>query len=145
VPTRRGSHGLRVTKAGEFYRNVLAKNRSARACLSRKLKSEGPSDPRPHWRRSRRLQGGNHVKGENLSKAKTLKGGLAGAAALLMLSACVSPDEVADLDRRVSTLESQVTAAQSRAAAAETRASLLEMAANQCAATCQDVRARLPR
>jgi hypothetical protein len=39
-----------------------------------------------------------------LSKAKTLKGGLAGAAALLMLSACVSPDEVADLDRRVSTL-----------------------------------------
>jgi hypothetical protein len=79
------------------------------------------------------------------SKAKTLKGGLAGAAALLMLSACVSPDEVADLDRRVSTLESQVTAAQSRAAAAETRASQLEMAANQCAATCQDVRARLPR
>ena len=79
-----------------------------------------------------------------MSKAKTLKIGLAGAAALLMLSA-VSPDEVADLDSRVSTLEDQVAAAQSRASAAEARASQLEAAANQCTATCQDVRARLPR
>ena len=80
-----------------------------------------------------------------MSKAKTLKIGLAGAAALLMLSACVSPDEVADLHSRVSTLEDQVAAAQSRASAAEARASQLEAAANQCTATCQDVRARLPR
>jgi hypothetical protein len=80
-----------------------------------------------------------------MSKAKTLEVDLAGAAAQLMLSACVSPDEVADLDRRVSILEDQVTAAQSRAAAAEARASQLETAANQCAATCQDVWARLPR
>jgi hypothetical protein len=80
-----------------------------------------------------------------MSKARILKFGLTGAAALLMLSACVSPDEVADLDRRVSTLEDQVTAAQSRAAAAESRASQLETVANRCAATCQDVRARLPQ
>jgi hypothetical protein len=80
-----------------------------------------------------------------MSKAKTLKVGLLGAAALLMLSACVSRDEVDDLDRRVSTLEDQVTAAQSRASAAEARASELEAAANQCTAVCQDVRARLPR
>jgi hypothetical protein len=80
-----------------------------------------------------------------MPKARILKFGLAGAAALLMLSACVSPDEVADLDSRVSTLEDQVTAAQSRAAAAESRASQLETVANQCAATCRDVRARLPQ
>ena len=80
-----------------------------------------------------------------MSKAEILKVGLAGAAAVLMLSACVSRDEVENLDERVSTLESQVTSAQSRAAAAEARASQLETAANQCAATCQDVRARLPR
>jgi hypothetical protein len=80
-----------------------------------------------------------------MSKAKTLTVGLAGAAALLMLSACVSPDEVADLDRRVSTLEDQVTAAQSRAAAAETRASQLESASNMCTDACQEVRARLPQ
>jgi outer membrane murein-binding lipoprotein Lpp len=80
-----------------------------------------------------------------MSKAKTLKVGLAGAAALLMLSACVSRDEFDSLDERVSTLESQVTAAQSRAAAAEARASQLEAAANMCTNTCQEVRARLPR
>jgi hypothetical protein len=80
-----------------------------------------------------------------MSKAKILKLGLAGAAALLMLGACVSPDEVADLDRRVSTLEDQVTAAQSRAAAAEARASQLESASNMCTDTCQEVRAMLPR
>ena len=44
-----------------------------------------------------------------MSKAKTLKVGLAGAVALLMLSACVSRDEFDSLDTRVSTLESQVT------------------------------------
>jgi outer membrane murein-binding lipoprotein Lpp len=82
---------------------------------------------------------------ETMSNARTLKVGLAGAAALLMLSACVSPDQVDNLDRRVSTLESQVATAQSRASAAEARASQLETAANQCTATCQDVRARLPR
>jgi outer membrane murein-binding lipoprotein Lpp len=77
-----------------------------------------------------------------MSKAAILKVGLAGGAALLMLSACVSRDEFDGLDTRVSTLESQVTAAQSRAAAAETRASQLEAAANTCTATCQDVKVR---
>ena len=80
-----------------------------------------------------------------MSKARSLKFGLAGAATLLMLSACVSQEEVANLDDRVSTLEDQVAAAQSRAVAAEARASQLETTANQCAATCQDVMARLPR
>jgi hypothetical protein len=82
---------------------------------------------------------GTHV------ESKTLKVGLAGAAALLMLSACVSPDEVASLDRRVSTLESQVTAAQSRASAAEARGSQLEAAADRCTATCQDATVRADR
>ena len=80
-----------------------------------------------------------------MSKVRALKVALAGAAALLTLSACVSPDEVASLDRRVSTLEDQVTAAQSRSAAAESRASQLETAANLCTNSCQEVRARLPR
>ena len=71
-------------------------------------------------------------------KAKTLKVGLVGAAALLMLSACVSPDEVASLDQRVSTLESRIGAAEGRAQAAEA-------AAGQCTATCQDVEARSQR
>jgi hypothetical protein len=73
-----------------------------------------------------------------MSKAKTLKVGLAGAVALLMLSACVSPDEVASLDRRVGELES-------RASAAEARASQLEAASNQCTATCQNAQARAER
>ena len=77
-----------------------------------------------------------------MSKAKILKSGLMGAAALLMLSACASRDDVSSLDRRVSTLESQVTAAQNRASAAETRASQLEAATNQCTSTCQSARAR---
>jgi hypothetical protein len=80
-----------------------------------------------------------------MSKAKALKIGLTGAAALLMLSACVSPDQVSDLDRRVSTLEDQVTAAQSPAAAAEARASQLATTANLCTDTCQNVRAMLPK
>jgi outer membrane murein-binding lipoprotein Lpp len=80
-----------------------------------------------------------------MSKTKTLTVGLAGAAALLMLGACVSPDEVASLDRRVSTLESWADSAESRANAAEARASQLEAAANQCTATCQDVEARTER
>jgi hypothetical protein len=73
-----------------------------------------------------------------MSKTRTGKLGLTAAAALLMLSACVSPDEVASLDRRVGDLES-------RANAAEARASQLEAAANQCTATCQDVEARAER
>jgi hypothetical protein len=71
-------------------------------------------------------------------KAKTLRVGLAGAAALLMLSACASRDEVTGLDRRVAALES-------RANAAEARASQLEASANQCTTTCQDVQARTER
>jgi hypothetical protein len=67
-----------------------------------------------------------------------LKLNLAGAAALLMLGACVSPDEVSSLDSRVGALEN-------RADAAEARASQLEAAANQCTATCQDVEARAER
>jgi hypothetical protein len=83
-----------------------------------------------------------------VSKAKTLGVGLAGAVALLMLSACVSPDHVADLDRRVSTLESQVTAArQSRASAAVARtamrdqlsAQVLEGCDSELAQYCADV------
>jgi Cysteine rich repeat len=83
-----------------------------------------------------------------MSKAKTLEVGLAGAAALLMLSACVSPDEVASLDRRVSTLESQVTAArQSRASAAvagaamrdQLSAQVLEGCSSELAQYCADV------
>ena len=72
-----------------------------------------------------------------MSKAKILS--------LLMLSACVSPDEVASLDRRVPTLEDQVAAAQSRASAAEARSSQLEAAADRCTATCQDAKARAER
>jgi BMFP domain-containing protein YqiC len=70
--------------------------------------------------------------------SKTLKVGLAGAAALLMLSACASRDEVSGLDRRVSALESRVNAAEARATQAET-------AANQCTTTCQDVQTRTER
>jgi len=72
-----------------------------------------------------------------MSKTRMLKVGLAGAA-LLMLSACVSPDEVGDLDDRVGALESRLTTA-------EARASQLEAAANQCIATCEDVEARTER
>jgi peptidoglycan hydrolase CwlO-like protein len=77
-----------------------------------------------------------------MSKAKTIKAALAGAAALLMLSACASRGDIESLDSRVSTLESKVTAAQNRASAAETRASQLETAANQCTSSCQSARAR---
>jgi hypothetical protein len=93
-----------------------------------------------HTRRSRRLQGGNDVESED---SQGRPGECRRPAELL--SACVLPEEVDDLDRRVSTLEDQVTAAQSRAAAAESRASQLETAANLCTNTCQEVRARLPR
>ncbi len=64
----------------------------------------------------------------------TLKIGVAGAA-LMMLGACVSPDEVSSLDTRVGDLER-------RLAAAEARNSQLEAAANQCTATCEGVEAR---
>jgi hypothetical protein len=73
-----------------------------------------------------------------MSQARTVKAGVAGAAALFMLSACVSPDEVSNLDRRVSALESQANAA-------EARASQFEAAANQCTATCQGAEARVQR
>jgi hypothetical protein len=80
---------------------------------------------------------GDH-KEETMSKAKTLKIGLAGAAALLMLSACVSPDEVSSLDSRVGALENQVSSM-------EARSSQLEAAANQCTATCEEMEARTQR
>ena len=73
-----------------------------------------------------------------MSKTKTFMVGLAGTAALFMLSACVSPDEISNLDRRVGELES-------RANAAEGRASQLEAAANQCTTTCQGTQARTER
>ena len=73
-----------------------------------------------------------------MSRTGTIKAGLAGAAALLMLSACVSPDEVASLNNRVSALESRV-------AAAETKANQADAAASQCTTTCQDVEARTQR
>jgi hypothetical protein len=59
-----------------------------------------------------------------------------------MLGACVSPDQVASLDRRLSTLESRAEAAESRVSAAEARANQLQAAANQCNATCEAVEAR---
>ena len=73
-----------------------------------------------------------------MSKARFVGAGLSVAAALLTLSACVSPDEVASLDQRVGTLESRLTAAEARA----TRA---EAAANQCTATCQGVEEKTER
>ena len=73
-----------------------------------------------------------------MSNTGAIKAALAGAAALLMLSACVSPDEVSSLDTRVGELESRLNAA-------EARSSQLEAAANQCTATCQDVEARSQR
>jgi F0F1-type ATP synthase membrane subunit b/b' len=73
-----------------------------------------------------------------MSKATTIKVGLAGAAALLMLSACASHDAVSSLDDRVAALESRLDAADSRVTQAEA-------AANQCTTTCQDVEARAER
>ena len=73
-----------------------------------------------------------------MSRKGVVRAGLTVAAALVMLSACVSPDEVASLDDRVGELER-------RADAAEARASQLEAAANQCTATCQEVEARTER
>jgi uncharacterized protein YcfL len=73
-----------------------------------------------------------------MSKAQAWKTGLTVTAALLMLGACVSPDEVSSLDNRVAALESRVNAAEARATAAET-------AASQCTTTCQDVQARTQR
>jgi len=78
------------------------------------------------------------AKEETMSNTGAIKVVLAGAAALLMLSACVSPDEVSSLDTRVGELESRLNAA-------EARSSQLEAAANQCTATCQDVEARTQR
>jgi hypothetical protein len=69
-----------------------------------------------------------------MSKTKTLGIGFVGAA-LLMLGACVSPDEVSSLDTRVGELEQRLNAA-------DARASQLEAAANQCTATCEGVEAR---
>jgi hypothetical protein len=73
-----------------------------------------------------------------MSKTKKLTVGLAGVAALLMLSACTSPDEVSGLDERVAALESRFDAA-------DARATEMEAAANQCTATCQDAEARAER
>jgi hypothetical protein len=73
-----------------------------------------------------------------MTKAKTLRIGLTAAAALLMLSACVSRDDLTSLDNRVSALES-------RAKAAEAKATQAQTAANQCTATCQDVQAKAER
>ena len=80
-----------------------------------------------------------------MSKAKTLKAILAGAATLLMLSACASRGDIDGLDSRVSSLENQVTAAQNRASAAEARASKLETSANQCTSTCQSAKVSADR
>jgi hypothetical protein len=77
----------------------------------------------------------NLTRREPMSKARFLKVGLIIPAALLMLSACASSNDLAALDKRVSALESQTSAAEAKAAAAQT-------AANQCTATCQDVQAK---
>jgi hypothetical protein len=73
-----------------------------------------------------------------MSKAKTLRAGPIAAAALLMLSACVSRSDLTSLDNRVSALEGRANAAEAKATAAQT-------AANQCTATCQDVQAKADR
>jgi outer membrane murein-binding lipoprotein Lpp len=67
-----------------------------------------------------------------------IKAGLAGVAALFMLGACVSPDQVSSLESRVGALESQVSAA-------DARASQFEAAANQCTNTCQAAEERAER
>jgi hypothetical protein len=72
-----------------------------------------------------------------MSNVRTAMTGLA-AAALLMLGACVSPDDVSSLESRVAALESEANTA-------DARATQLEAAANQCTATCQDVEARAER
>jgi hypothetical protein len=72
-------------------------------------------------------------KEDPMSKTTTI--GLAGAAALLMLSACVSPDEVSSLDTRVGELERRLDAA-------DAQNSQLQAAANQCTTTCENVDAR---
>jgi hypothetical protein len=73
-----------------------------------------------------------------MSTKRNLRVGLTIAAALVMLSACASPDDVADLDDRVEALEGRLDTS-------EARASQLEAAANQCTSTCQDVEARADR
>jgi predicted outer membrane protein len=73
-----------------------------------------------------------------MSKAKTLGAGLTVAAALLMLSACATRDDITGLDNRVAALES-------RANAAEAKVSAAQAAVNQCTTTCQDVQARAER
>jgi outer membrane murein-binding lipoprotein Lpp len=73
-----------------------------------------------------------------MSKTRTVTAGLTAAAALLMLSACTSPDQMSNLEDRVGALESRVDAADSRA-------SQMEAAANQCTATCQEAEARANR
>jgi hypothetical protein len=70
-----------------------------------------------------------------MSTARTITLGLAGGAALLMLSACVSPDEVSSL----------VVALESRVSSMEAQTSQLEAAASQCTATCEQVQARTER
>ena len=52
-----------------------------------------------------------------MSKAKCLRAGLTAAAALLMLSACASRNDVAALDNRVSALESRANTAEAKVAA----------------------------
>jgi hypothetical protein len=76
-----------------------------------------------------------------MSNARTAKVVLAGAAALLMLGACTSPDEIANLDNRVGALESRFDAAEARASQMEA----MEATANQCTATCQEAGARAQR
>jgi Alanine-zipper, major outer membrane lipoprotein len=73
-----------------------------------------------------------------MSKTRTVAVGLSMAAALLMLSACTSPDELSNLDDRVGALESRVDSMDARATQAEA-------AANQCTATCQEAEARANR
>jgi len=73
-----------------------------------------------------------------MSKEKTFKVGLAGAALLLMLGACASRDDIASLDSRVEALENRVSAA-------ESSNNSLESAVNQCTTTCEDVQERQSR
>jgi Alanine-zipper, major outer membrane lipoprotein len=75
-----------------------------------------------------------------MSRTKTLKVGLAGVAALLMLSACqtVTPDDLSRVESEVADLRARLDAADASAARATA-------AAAQCTETCEANTARVDR
>jgi hypothetical protein len=110
---------IRKRSGTDITRNLIGRKKSRRFDVGR-------------LRRSRRQPEGI------MSKTRTVAAGLSVAAALLMLSACTSPDEISNLDDRVGALESRLDSA-------DARASQMEAAANQCTASCQEAEARAER